>query len=316
VTGLAFPGEVMPTEETEQMYILPVSNTATGDFAAVMAMSCYIYKEFDAAFADTCLAAAEKAWGYLEQHPEGRFKNPEDVDTGEYYDGSDTDERYWAAAALYKATGGQKYLDAFEKALDRFVYVMEGYGWMDMGGNANRIYLSLDASLTKPACVQKIKTFVQQTADKYLANAQADAYGISLGQSYPWGSNMTVCDNANYLIWAGALLGDTKYAEAAASHFNYIFGANPMSVSYLTGFGTYSPLNCHHRPSMAMGRIMPGMLAGGPDKNLEDPYAKAMLGDKPPAKCYVDSSQSYSTNEVTVYWNSTLIYLMAQYLSR
>ena len=56
---------------------------------------------------------------------------------------------------------------------------------------------------------------------------------------------------------------------------------------------------------------MPGMLVGGPDKNLEDPYAKAVLTGQAPALCYVDNSQSFSTNEITIYWNSPLIYLLA-----
>ena len=56
---------------------------------------------------------------------------------------------------------------------------------------------------------------------------------------------------------------------------------------------------------------MPGMLVGGPNKNLEDPYAKAVLTDCPPAKCYVDNIQSFSCNEITIYWNSPLIYVMS-----
>ena len=55
---------------------------------------------------------------------------------------------------------------------------------------------------------------------------------------------------------------------------------------------------------------MPGMLAGGPDSSLEDPHAQALLKDAPPAKCYIDNAESYSTNEVAIYWNSPLIYLM------
>ena len=55
---------------------------------------------------------------------------------------------------------------------------------------------------------------------------------------------------------------------------------------------------------------MPGMLVGGADENLEDPYASAVLYGKPGALAYVDNSQSFSCNEITIYWNSPLIYLM------
>ncbi|OQB25714.1 MAG: Endoglucanase D precursor [Firmicutes bacterium ADurb.Bin182] len=316
VTGLAFPGEVMPEEDTDDVYILPVSNCATGDFAAVMAMSYTAFRDFDLKFAKKCRSAAEKAWNYLQANPGGRFRNPEDVFTGEYYDGSDSDERCWAAAALYRAFGDNKYIDAFERIADLYVYVQDGYGWSDVGGYGNKIYLSLDPAVTDPGCVQKIKDAMKKKADSCLTNSKSDAYGISLGLSYNWGSNMTVCDNANFLILSADLFGNTDYLAAAKRHLNYIFGINPMSLCFVTGFGSVSPVNTHHRPSMATNSTMTGMLAGGPNKNLEDPYAKAVLQGCPPAKCYVDNAQSFSTNEVAVYWNSALIRLLANILSR
>ena len=56
---------------------------------------------------------------------------------------------------------------------------------------------------------------------------------------------------------------------------------------------------------------MKGMLAGGVNENLEDSAAKAYCQDLPAAKRYVDNSESYSTNEITIYWNSPLTYLLS-----
>lgn len=53
------------------------------------------------------------------------------------------------------------------------------------------------------------------------------------------------------------------------------------------------------------------MLVGDPDSILEDPYAQNVLAGCFPAKCYADNDQSYSTNEVCVYWNSPLILLIS-----
>jgi endoglucanase len=61
---------------------------------------------------------------------------------------------------------------------------------------------------------------------------------------------------------------------------------------------------------MAKGRAMKGMLVGGVNSNLEDSAAKAYLSSTASAKCYVDNSESYSTNEITIYWNSSLTYLL------
>lgn len=314
VTGLAFPETVMPTEETEPLYLLPVSITATGDFCAVMAMASQVYEPFDKAFAKTCLNASVKAWNYLEKNNGGSFTNPEDVLTGEYPDGQNSDERSWAAAALYQATEKAKYNDAFKKYLNLSPFVLDGYGWANVGGYANRIYLSLDPSMIDDESTAKIKETMTKKIETFTANAESDGYSSTLGLIYPWGSNMSVCNNAIYLHDAGVILNQDNSA-LIGSHFDYIFGANPMSTCYVTGFGTMPPKNPHHRPSMVAGAAMPGMLVGGPNSNLEDPYAKAVLSEAPPAKCYADNAQSFSCNEVAIYWNSPLIYLVAEKMS-
>ena len=60
---------------------------------------------------------------------------------------------------------------------------------------------------------------------------------------------------------------------------------------------------------------MPGMLSGGPCDWMADAAAKGVLTpETAPAKCLVDMTDSYSTNEVTIYWNSALLQLMASVL--
>ena len=140
---------------------------------------------------------------------------------------------------------------------------------------------------------------------------QADGYGLTLGEDYPWGSNMTVADHGNLLLLVCALTGEDAYAGCAKQHLDYLLGANPTGYCYVTGCGTLSPEHPHHRPSQAAGRAMKGMLVGGPNSHLEDPYAQNVLADAAPALCYADNAQSYSTNEVAVYWNAPLIALLA-----
>jgi endoglucanase len=53
------------------------------------------------------------------------------------------------------------------------------------------------------------------------------------------------------------------------------------------------------------------MVAGGPNSGLQDPVAKNYLAGQPPAKCFLDDSGTYSTNEVAIYWNSPLSYVLA-----
>ena len=98
LTTLRFPaGDVMPEDDTAPLYLSPISATATGCFAGVMAMSWRIYSLYDEAFAASCLQATERAWAWLEANPGmPGFRNPPDIATGEYGDGQDADERYWA----------------------------------------------------------------------------------------------------------------------------------------------------------------------------------------------------------------------------
>ena len=92
---------------------------------------------------------------------------------------------------------------------------------------------------------------------------------------------------------------------------NYLFGNNATGYCFLTGYGTLYPEHPHHRPSQATGKTVPGMIVGGPNSGLDDPYVANVLRGTPAAKCYADNSQSYSTNKITIYWNSPVIYLLA-----
>ena len=95
------------------------------------------------------------------------------------------------------------------------------------------------------------------------------------------------------------------------AQLHYLFGNNGTAYCFFTGYGSLSPEQVHHRPSQAKGETVPGMLVGGPDQDLEDPFVASVCNGKPAALCYVDNAQSYSTNEVCVYWNSPLVYLLA-----
>ena len=142
------------------------------------------------------------------------------------------------------------------------------------------------------------------------AAAASDSYHSSLTE-YPWGSNMTVANNGMYLLLYVAVSGGNKGDALARSQLDYLLGTNGTSYCFLTGFGTQAPNSPHHRPSEAKGEAVPGMIAGGPNENLEDPYASTVLEGTAPALCYADSDQAYSLNEVAIYWNSPLVFLFA-----
>ena len=318
VTGMAFPNMVTPPEkDTIEMVISPVSTTATGDFAAVMAKASVIYKDIDKDFANKAYEAAVKAWQYIADNNDTTgFKNPDGMNTGEYPDPNTLDERYWAAAELYLATaamdGGERKADpyaAFIKKTLNDSNLKRGLGWIDMA-----MYAEYDLAKSNTEFAAEAKTRILKEADKLIADAANDRYYQSLGTNYYWGSNMGIASNGEILYMA-ARIADEKaainYKKAASKNLDYLLGANAMGFCFVTGYGTFSPKNVHHRPSVAAGKPMPGMLVGGSDNALEDDIAKKMCKDEAPSMCYVDNDMSYSTNEVTVYWNSPLIYILA-----
>lgn len=311
VTCAEFPGYIMPEYETEELIVCPVSKTATADFAALMAMSYDVYKNIDENYAKKCLNAAEKAWTYLESGGgELITENPSGIVTGAYEDTDFADERYWAAAQLYKATGKTVYKEAFEQAAKKNVYT--GFGWQSMGHFGNLAYLSMEKSKIDSNVADKIRETVIAEADAIVSSAALDGYGVAM-ENYYWGSNMTVMNQGLVLLLANQISSNQEYQNSAGEHLNYVLGKNPMAMCYVTGYGTVSPLHPHHRPSMVTKDVINGMVVGGPNQKLEDSVVKSECKNSPSALCYVDDYESYSTNEVDTYWNSPLIYLLSAF---
>lgn len=300
-----FPSYCMPQDETAPLIVTPVSTTATADFCASIALAYEIYNNIDPDFAEDCLSSAELAWSFLESNPNFIFKNPEDITTGDYGDSSDRNERYWAAAQLYRATGNSKY----ENALSG-MSVYTGMDWYTIGDYGNIAILTADNISHDSSVYTRAKNAVITQADSLVTTSNNSPYGVAV-TNYKWGSNMIIATSGIILGLAYDTTNDSKYLEAANAQLDYLLGSNPVGECFVTGYGTVSPENPHHRPSMAVGKAMKGMLVGGVNSDLDDSAAKAYCQGLPAAKCYVDNSESYSTNEITIYWNSPFTYLLS-----
>ncbi|MCL1882883.1 MAG: glycoside hydrolase family 9 protein [Defluviitaleaceae bacterium] len=291
----------MPHDEHEELVLSPMSLTATADFAATMALASRFYRHKKEAL----IAAALRAWKWCEANPDlPGFENPPEISTGGYGDSNSKDELFWAACELFSATGEKKFHD-FIKSSEIFV----GLGWGNMGTYgivsylqlANKGALSIDTALA-----DTMKAKLRAECDKIIAKYKTEPYGTSLGTSYPWGSNMVVGNNAMTLLLYNLLVEkDPLRSEAALEHMHYLLGRNPLSISYVTGYGSNAAKNPHHRPSVAIGKATPGMVVGGPNSSkANDDALRTHCKNSPPSKSYVDHQDSYSANEITIYWNS------------
>lgn len=304
VSCARFCGMIMPQEEREELIVSPVSTAATGDFAACMAMASRVYAGRDAAFSRRLLDAAQRAWAFLEVTGPMLFQNPEGITTGCYGDRSDADERLWAHVELALTCGEGKYLAAARQALADVPRRQVRLGWGDVSGYAAVEGLRLPDELS-----QRCRAWVLGAAEGLLT--RINAYGITMTDQLPWGSNMIVANDGMVLCQAWLLTGEDRYRVGAEKQLHYLLGVNPVGYCYVSGFGARPVAHPHHRPSAALGVCQPGMLSGGAASGLQDACARALLLQQPAGKCFVDRTESYSTNEICIYWNSPLVALMA-----
>lgn len=297
--------DIMPEDEKDELIISPISAAATADFAAVMAMAARFYKEEK----EELLTAAEHAWEWCETNPDAPgFKNPTGINTGEYGDSSSLDERFWAACELFAITKDEKYHD-YIKTGD----IYTGLGWADMGTFGIIAYLFHTGNDADNIVLTQMKNKLINDCQEIMIRYEQDPYGVSLGMNYVWGSSMTVANNAMTLLLGSYFAKDSRneYIEAVYEHMHYLLGRNSLSQSYITSYGANASKNPHHRPSVAKNLAVPGMVVGGPDKNLNDDAIKKECKGKSPAKCYIDDDRSYASNEITIYWNSPVYFILA-----
>lgn len=199
VTCAGFPGFVMPEEERDKLILCPLSKTATGSFAAVMAMASDCFKGIDGEYAQRCLSAAEKAWDFL-MSGSGELitRNPEGIITVAYENNSCINETYWAAQ-LYKATKAPQYREVFDSiAAEK---VLMGFGWENVGDLGNIAYLSLDDNLADPAISAKIRSEIIGSAEWRISVADSGGYAVAT-DSYCWGSNSQIAGSRMNLMLA------------------------------------------------------------------------------------------------------------------
>ncbi len=313
VTSRTFPSmTTMPETDLDDLIVMPVSTTATADFAAVTAMAARIFKDFDREFSDKCLNAALQAWQWLENNKTFiEFKNPQDIASGEYGDSSGADELSWASAELFRTTNEEKFNEYFTPN-----YKTDGFGlgWQNVSGFAAIAYMFAGSDRATAGKVQELRKSWIDKADMFVSTAEKDGYLLAMHKmEYGWGSNMNVANHAMHMLIADKLNNDERYTRAATDCASYLLGRNTMNQSYITGFGSKQVMHPHHRLSEGdtVTNPVPGFVVGGPDSALEDDIAKAELSGNTPAKCYIDDVGSYSTNEVATYWNSPAIFLFA-----
>ncbi|MEM6645822.1 MAG: glycoside hydrolase family 9 protein [Bacteroidota bacterium] len=312
-----FQATVMPNQPTAPRYVVAKSTSATLDFAAALAQSARILSDFESVWsglADSCLTAAVDAWTWAldnrnRSYNQGALSNPS-INTGTYGDGNFGDEWQWAGIELYLATADDDYLDSITvprsgEAASAVWANVESLGYFSA--------LTVEAPTSALDAIRPdVERRVMNTANAYRTAYQQSPYATAVGRrsgDFHWGGNGHAAAIGTILLKAYDLTDDTSYLEAALGTLDYLMGRNASGYAWVTGYGDNPPMHIHHRPSEAdnVDAPVPGWLAGGPHAN--NPDGCTNYPSSFPAANYLDHYCSYSTNEMTTYWNAPLTYL-------
>ncbi|MCT2583837.1 glycoside hydrolase family 9 protein [Actinophytocola sp. S1-96] len=307
-----------PEDDPELRELHPPSTAATLNLAATAAQCARLFEPYDQDLAATCLDASRTAYAAAQANPDLLADPNDGVGGGAYSDADVSDEFYWAAAELYLTTGERCFLNDLRASPHHTddVFAPTGFSWPSTAALARLDLATVPSGLPADE-LDRVRQSVVDGADAYLATLAGEAYGLPIPgepESYFWGGNGNIINNAVVLATAFDLTGDTRYRDGALQSVDYIFGRNALNHSYVTDWGTTTPQNQHSRIFGA--QLDPnspnppsGSIAGGANANLEDPFAADLLAGCAPQFCYVDDIQSYSTNEVAINWNSALAWI-------
>jgi endoglucanase len=315
------PTEVDNDNPAEGRYLMPPTTAATLNLAATAAQCSRVWRDHDTDYAEQCLQAAQSAWVAANENPVQLAGNTPGVGGGNYDDVNVLDEFFWAAAELYITTGADEYRDYL--LASRYFENFDGLDeskpsamyWGDTGA-LGTISLALLPNGLDNAQIEVLRGQIIAAADRYLNTLAQEGYRVPIDQNgYVWGSNSVVMNNAIILAYAHRFTENERYLHGVIHAMDYALGRNTLARSFVSGYGETTLENPHHRfwanePTNGFPPPPPGVLAGGPNTEPNDPTALAESDlEGGPARRYVDLRGSWSTNEVTINWNAPLAWV-------
>ncbi|GAB2524295.1 glycoside hydrolase family 9 protein [Microbulbifer agarilyticus] len=317
LTSADFEGMLAPDKAIKTRYMVQKGTAATLDFAAVMAQAARVFAPFDPQQATGYLKAAESAWQWAEENPSLAYRQDQlnkqydpDIVTGAYGDEHFADERFWAAAELFIATGKPQYWSLIHATPSEFTLP----SWADVRWLG---YYSLLLNKDKlpaesEAWHNRVTNHLLQAALDLHRAGSSSAYRVPIASDtrhYVWGSNAVAANQGILMLEAFRISGDPIFLHSAEDTLDYILGRNATGYSYVTGFGTRTPLHPHHRLAAARPDLppLPGFIVGGPNPSQQDDcdYSSVVADAS-----YTDHVCSYASNEIAINWNAPFAYLV------
>jgi len=320
VHGAQWPVDnTAPVDDVQQIYLYPPSTSSTLHLAATGAQCARVWRSIDEAFADRCQSAAVRAYNAAKATPDAYAYDNFDGG-GPYADQNLRDEFSWAATELFLTTGEAEYRS------DILTYTPDGYAqhgrvqpsWRDtepLGPLSIAAQYAKDSTRVATPLEQEALDALKNIAVQYKEQIELTGFAVPDDDtSYYWGSNSNLFYRGILMAHVNDLPDGPDYENEVISVMNYILGHNPLSQSYVSGYGDQSVENLHHRFwAYAIDRTLPkppaGLLSGGPQNTaLIDPVSRELEGQCLAQTCWLDEYDAYSFNEVSISWNAGLIW--------
>lgn len=308
VAGKSWPGKVDPEEDEQARYIYGVSTRDTANAAATWAMAARDFRKVDLGYSVKSLLAAEKAWAFLEAHPNALIQqgSSDASGSGEFIDpdnSGDMAQRLWAAAELFIVTGKEPYNRYFVRHVNNVP--LQSYSWKNPSIQGIIDYIAY-AKNPDGQVVANLTDRVVQLADSIMGEMEMDLYSVGLHKYGP-SSNQEVAERGAVLLCAYRISGEAKYRDAASRLVGYFFGMNPLGMTYITGQPGKSVEHPAHRWMAASEKVIPGYLVDGPNDFAKDGKTPDGRG----ASSYVDDEAAQSVNEPKLLNNASIAYFLA-----
>jgi endoglucanase len=270
---------------------------STWEYASGAAKIANILKVYDSAavqgWTDSAIAAMEWA--------EAR------VPSGADYDSTLNNARNLAAVELFNLTGDEQWHDVFKDTT--------AYGGPDLSDvtfdkqqfEAGFVYLRMDPSQTDAGIAALALEDLTREGDLLLNLGQASGFDYTVNPYAPYGWGNTAAQpnySADAFMRLHALTGDQQHLDKLQEDVQYVLGANPLNMSYMTGIdGVRSPEEILNNDADVLGNPPPPGVTLYGDYNIFDYgynfYHDIMANDVWPN--YDDAPVSESFNGFTVF---------------
>jgi endoglucanase len=297
---------VRPDEDLEKRFLYPPSLTDTASATAILAKASRVYKKKDMGYSIKALRDAEKGWQYLTQNPSTSASGLNKTEPGKLQQSvltqwtrSDLSYRVWAAAELYLSSRKPVYHQFFLKNWPKVSTEPDARKNPAMLGMMD--YLLYAGAEGDAQGYSQIEAVLKSRADELVDMVGQSAFGVPFQQYQP-GSNLQLVNYTQFLLTMYKVTGDSRYMDSANRSFNFLFGMNPSSKTFVSGFGSNPVSKLAYTQSVVTKKVPPGFLVLGPNPLAEDGKTPKGLG----FKSYMDNAAAYDSNATTNEGNAAL----------